>query len=185
MGLIIALDDHDSAAGELFWDDGDSRGIVSFFLFFFFFVCLLVCCVLLLPLTGFWIRFFFIKWKFLSFWVQKKDISQSLSVSSYVSTSWSCYTLLCNYASFVSKCCDKDKALCVLLFTDTVKNSNYIHYKFTVTQVTFPHKFIHPFFQIEPKYFFQSELKSKVQNHPRILTFSFHFTTHGWPMLGC
>uniref|UniRef100_A0AAX7VJB0 alpha-glucosidase n=1 Tax=Astatotilapia calliptera TaxID=8154 RepID=A0AAX7VJB0_ASTCA len=40
MGLIIALDDHDSAAGELFWDDGDSRGIVSFFLFFFFFVCL-------------------------------------------------------------------------------------------------------------------------------------------------
>uniref|UniRef100_A0AAX7UXJ2 alpha-glucosidase n=1 Tax=Astatotilapia calliptera TaxID=8154 RepID=A0AAX7UXJ2_ASTCA len=48
MGLIIALDDHDSAAGELFWDDGDSRGIVSFFLFFFFFVCLLVCCVLTL-----------------------------------------------------------------------------------------------------------------------------------------
>uniref|UniRef100_I3JDQ1 alpha-glucosidase n=1 Tax=Oreochromis niloticus TaxID=8128 RepID=I3JDQ1_ORENI len=36
MGLIIALDDYDSAAGELFWDDGDSRGIVSFL----FFVCL-------------------------------------------------------------------------------------------------------------------------------------------------
>uniref|UniRef100_A0AAX7UK94 alpha-glucosidase n=1 Tax=Astatotilapia calliptera TaxID=8154 RepID=A0AAX7UK94_ASTCA len=42
MGLIIALDDHDSAAGELFWDDGDSRGIVSFFLFFFFFVSVML-----------------------------------------------------------------------------------------------------------------------------------------------
>uniref|UniRef100_A0A3B5B509 P-type domain-containing protein n=1 Tax=Stegastes partitus TaxID=144197 RepID=A0A3B5B509_9TELE len=30
MGLIIALDDDDQAAGELFWDDGDSRGIVAF-----------------------------------------------------------------------------------------------------------------------------------------------------------
>ncbi|XP_039865377.1 sucrase-isomaltase, intestinal-like [Simochromis diagramma] len=29
MGLIIALDDHDSAAGELFWDDGDSRDTVK------------------------------------------------------------------------------------------------------------------------------------------------------------
>lgn len=28
MGLIIALDDNNEAAGELFWDDGDSRGIV-------------------------------------------------------------------------------------------------------------------------------------------------------------
>lgn len=28
MGLIIALDDNNQAAGELFWDDGDSRGIV-------------------------------------------------------------------------------------------------------------------------------------------------------------
>lgn len=54
MGLIIALDDYDSAAGELFWDDGDSRGIVSFL----FFVCLLVCCVMLLPLIGFWIQIF-------------------------------------------------------------------------------------------------------------------------------
>lgn len=185
MGLIIALDDHDSAAGELFWDDGDSRGIVSFF-FSFFFVCLPVCCALLLPLTGFWIIFFSSNESSYLFECKKRILAsvtrKSLSVSSYVSTSWSCYTLLCNYASFVFKCCDKDKALRVLLFTDTVKNSNYIHYKFTVTQVTFPHKFIHPFFQT---YFFQSEFKSKVQNHPRILTFSFHFTTHGWPMLGC
>uniref|UniRef100_A0AAQ5ZHE7 alpha-glucosidase n=1 Tax=Amphiprion ocellaris TaxID=80972 RepID=A0AAQ5ZHE7_AMPOC len=30
MGLIIALDDNNEAAGELFWDDGDSRGIVAF-----------------------------------------------------------------------------------------------------------------------------------------------------------
>lgn len=29
MGLIIALDDKGQAAGELFWDDGDSRGIVK------------------------------------------------------------------------------------------------------------------------------------------------------------
>ncbi|KAL3992154.1 werner syndrome ATP-dependent helicase [Sarotherodon galilaeus] len=29
MGLIIALDDYDSAAGELFWDDGDSRDTVE------------------------------------------------------------------------------------------------------------------------------------------------------------
>lgn len=28
MGLIVALDDNSQAAGELFWDDGDSRGIV-------------------------------------------------------------------------------------------------------------------------------------------------------------
>uniref|UniRef100_A0A8D0AIN6 Maltase n=1 Tax=Sander lucioperca TaxID=283035 RepID=A0A8D0AIN6_SANLU len=28
MGLIVALDDNNQAAGELFWDDGDSRGIV-------------------------------------------------------------------------------------------------------------------------------------------------------------
>lgn len=28
MGLIIALDDNNQASGELFWDDGDSRGIV-------------------------------------------------------------------------------------------------------------------------------------------------------------
>ena len=27
MGLIIALDEENKAAGELFWDDGDSRGI--------------------------------------------------------------------------------------------------------------------------------------------------------------
>lgn len=27
MGLIIALDDNNQATGELFWDDGDSRGI--------------------------------------------------------------------------------------------------------------------------------------------------------------
>uniref|UniRef100_A0A8C6LXD2 alpha-glucosidase n=1 Tax=Nothobranchius furzeri TaxID=105023 RepID=A0A8C6LXD2_NOTFU len=27
MGLVIALDDNNQAAGELFWDDGDSRGI--------------------------------------------------------------------------------------------------------------------------------------------------------------
>lgn len=26
MGLIVALDDNNQAAGELFWDDGDSRG---------------------------------------------------------------------------------------------------------------------------------------------------------------
>ena len=30
MGLIVALDDNNQAAGELFWDDGDSRGIVAF-----------------------------------------------------------------------------------------------------------------------------------------------------------
>ena len=28
MGLIVALDDNNQAAGELFWDDGDSRGII-------------------------------------------------------------------------------------------------------------------------------------------------------------
>lgn len=28
MGLIIALDDYGMAAGELFWDDGDSTGTV-------------------------------------------------------------------------------------------------------------------------------------------------------------
>uniref|UniRef100_A0A671YCK1 alpha-glucosidase n=1 Tax=Sparus aurata TaxID=8175 RepID=A0A671YCK1_SPAAU len=33
MGLIIALDDNGQAAGELFWDDGDTRD--SFFLFIF------------------------------------------------------------------------------------------------------------------------------------------------------
>lgn len=103
-------------------------------------------------ITTDWIldTFFFIKWKFLSFWEQKRILAsvtlKLLPFSSHVLTSWSCYTLLCNCASFVFKCCDKDKALRLLLFTDTVKNSNYIHYKFTVTQVTFPHKFIHPFF---------------------------------------
>uniref|UniRef100_A0A674BIW6 Maltase n=1 Tax=Salmo trutta TaxID=8032 RepID=A0A674BIW6_SALTR len=29
MGLIVALDDNNRAAGELFWDDGDSRGILT------------------------------------------------------------------------------------------------------------------------------------------------------------
>lgn len=29
MGLIIALDDNNAASGELFWDDGDSRGILE------------------------------------------------------------------------------------------------------------------------------------------------------------
>uniref|UniRef100_A0A8C5HXG7 alpha-glucosidase n=1 Tax=Gouania willdenowi TaxID=441366 RepID=A0A8C5HXG7_GOUWI len=29
MGLIVALDDNNQAAGELFWDDGDSRGTVA------------------------------------------------------------------------------------------------------------------------------------------------------------
>lgn len=33
MGLIVALDDNNQAAGELFWDDGDSRGIVTFLIF--------------------------------------------------------------------------------------------------------------------------------------------------------
>lgn len=28
MGLIVALDDNEAASGELFWDDGDSRGIL-------------------------------------------------------------------------------------------------------------------------------------------------------------
>lgn len=28
MGLIVALDDNKQAAGELFWDDGDSRGVL-------------------------------------------------------------------------------------------------------------------------------------------------------------
>uniref|UniRef100_A0AAQ5XRX1 alpha-glucosidase n=1 Tax=Amphiprion ocellaris TaxID=80972 RepID=A0AAQ5XRX1_AMPOC len=55
MGLIIALDDNNEAAGELFWDDGDSRGIVAFLI-----LCLVVrvqmhqCVrdsILLLPLT--------------------------------------------------------------------------------------------------------------------------------------
>uniref|UniRef100_A0A8C4ZKN2 alpha-glucosidase n=1 Tax=Gadus morhua TaxID=8049 RepID=A0A8C4ZKN2_GADMO len=31
MGLIVALDDNQRAAGELFWDDGDSRGIAFFY----------------------------------------------------------------------------------------------------------------------------------------------------------
>uniref|UniRef100_A0A7N8WS69 alpha-glucosidase n=1 Tax=Mastacembelus armatus TaxID=205130 RepID=A0A7N8WS69_9TELE len=34
MGLIVALDDNNQAAGELFWDDGDSRGIVALLIFF-------------------------------------------------------------------------------------------------------------------------------------------------------
>ncbi len=29
MGLIVALDDNKAASGELFWDDGDSRGILE------------------------------------------------------------------------------------------------------------------------------------------------------------
>lgn len=29
MGLIVALDDNMQASGELFWDDGDSRGVHS------------------------------------------------------------------------------------------------------------------------------------------------------------
>uniref|UniRef100_A0A669BLK2 alpha-glucosidase n=1 Tax=Oreochromis niloticus TaxID=8128 RepID=A0A669BLK2_ORENI len=42
MGLLIAPDDNGNADGELFWDDGDSRGIISFLIF-----CLFVCkCVL-------------------------------------------------------------------------------------------------------------------------------------------
>uniref|UniRef100_A0A3B3V9A7 alpha-glucosidase n=1 Tax=Poecilia latipinna TaxID=48699 RepID=A0A3B3V9A7_9TELE len=32
MGLIVTLDDNNQAAGELFWDDGDSRGILTLFL---------------------------------------------------------------------------------------------------------------------------------------------------------
>lgn len=41
MGLLIAPDDNGNADGELFWDDGDSRGIISFLIF-----CLFVCkCV--------------------------------------------------------------------------------------------------------------------------------------------
>lgn len=41
MGLIVALDDNNKAAGELFWDDGDSRGIVAFLN-----LCLFACvCV--------------------------------------------------------------------------------------------------------------------------------------------
>lgn len=28
MGLLVALDDNKQAAGELFWDDGDSRGVL-------------------------------------------------------------------------------------------------------------------------------------------------------------
>lgn len=39
MGLIIALDDNNQAAGELFWDDGDSRGIA----FIIFFLSLSMC----------------------------------------------------------------------------------------------------------------------------------------------
>ncbi len=29
MRLIIALDDNNAASGELFWDDGESRGILE------------------------------------------------------------------------------------------------------------------------------------------------------------
>lgn len=35
MALIVALDENDQAAGELFWDDGDSRGTVVFLCFSF------------------------------------------------------------------------------------------------------------------------------------------------------
>lgn len=38
MGLIVALDDNSQATGELFWDDGDTRGIVTFLI-----LCLLMC----------------------------------------------------------------------------------------------------------------------------------------------
>lgn len=38
MGLLVALDDNNQAAGELFWDDGDTRGIVCFYHFLFEFV---------------------------------------------------------------------------------------------------------------------------------------------------
>ena len=46
MGLIVALDDNQRAAGELFWDDGDSRGIAFFYCDSFICVCLSTCaCV--------------------------------------------------------------------------------------------------------------------------------------------
>uniref|UniRef100_A0A8C5FMJ2 alpha-glucosidase n=1 Tax=Gadus morhua TaxID=8049 RepID=A0A8C5FMJ2_GADMO len=43
MGLIVALDDNQRAAGELFWDDGDSRGIAFFYCDSFICVCLSTC----------------------------------------------------------------------------------------------------------------------------------------------
>lgn len=52
MGLIVALDDNNEAAGELFWDDGDSRGIAAFLI-----LCKCVCLkdkiVLFLLITSF------------------------------------------------------------------------------------------------------------------------------------
>ena len=45
MGLIVALDDSQRAAGELFWDDGDSRGIAFFNCVSFICVCVSVVCM--------------------------------------------------------------------------------------------------------------------------------------------
>uniref|UniRef100_A0A7N6BS47 alpha-glucosidase n=1 Tax=Anabas testudineus TaxID=64144 RepID=A0A7N6BS47_ANATE len=46
MGLIVALDENSQAAGELFWDDGDSRGTDAFIIVV---LCLCSCVDVLVP----------------------------------------------------------------------------------------------------------------------------------------
>lgn len=56
MGLLIAPDDNGNADGELFWDDGDSRGIISFLIF-----CLFVCKCVVSGALQVWLFVFFSK----------------------------------------------------------------------------------------------------------------------------
>lgn len=189
MGLIVALDDNYRAAGELFWDDGDSRGIVAFLNLCLFCGCVCarvrewvwdgISCILLLPLiTG--IPFMSFKQKLSTCQTQRITwvivIVQTASVSSH--TVYGSHASTCDCVPGVKprwQSLTSTFPSFFFLVTETVKTGNYIHYTFSVVNVSFPH--ICTIFQILHTYSFWSEFKFEVQNLQRPSTSSVQNST--------
>lgn len=55
MGLLVALDDNKQAAGELFWDDGDSRGVLPKIVHVLFIWLIYICPFRLLNFIVFFV----------------------------------------------------------------------------------------------------------------------------------
>lgn len=55
MGLLVALDDNKQAAGELFWDDGDSRGVLPEIVHVLFIQLIYICPFRLLTFFVFFV----------------------------------------------------------------------------------------------------------------------------------
>lgn len=167
MGLIIALDDNGKASGELFWDDGESRGTL---------------CQTFVRMC--------IRREHLSLVIVETDSwSARLGPRSRPSVSWfpsSCFDahlfirIECTQVSW--ECCDLTSPFFFSYFTETVENGKYVHYNFIVENVSFT-SVNPPSSKSTPTLW--SELKFKVGNHQRLETFPVRNTGRDWSMLRC